>query len=124
MSSRKVLISRRLTLISYFALLSLMIAWMGWLSPSDKVPAALTILLSGLPLLIPLRGLLAGRRLSHTLISFVALIYFAHGSMEAWSSLDVLDRQLALTEACLAVVLHLSSGFYVRFSAAGKVPSG
>jgi uncharacterized membrane protein len=67
------------TLASYFALLALLLNWYTWIAPPQRVPVAIALMLTAVPLLFPLRGLLHGRSYTHAWTSLLALPYFALG---------------------------------------------
>lgn len=67
------------TLAAYFALLALLLNWFTWLAPPGRTPIALVLILTTVPLLFPLRGLLHGRLYTHAWTSFLALPYFILG---------------------------------------------
>lgn len=101
-----------LTLVGYFGILALLIAWYGWLSPPELIPIALALLLLLTPLLFPLRGILHGRRYTFAWSCFLALFYFTHGVMEAYSSET--DRYLGLLEITFASLWFVSAMAYIR----------
>ncbi len=73
-------------LLGYFALLILLLNWFTWYSPPVVVPRSLVLILIVAPLLIPLRGLLHGKRRTHQWSNFLALPYFAMGVDYAFNS--------------------------------------
>ena len=77
--SRVTLAYRAATLAAYFALLALLLNWFTWLAPPERTPIALVLILTSVPLLFPLRGLLHGRLYTHAWTSFLALPYFVLG---------------------------------------------
>ena len=101
-----------LLLTGYFGIMLLLPVWYGWLSPPQLVNPRLALLLLGLPLFAPLRGLLHGRRYTAAWSLFLSLIYLTHGSMEAYSNPDA--RALALTEVTLALFWVVGGIAYVR----------
>lgn len=101
-----------LTLTGHLGTLVLLTAWYSWLAPSTHFPVALVLLVLVLPLLLPLRGLLHGRPYTFSWSCFLALLYFSHGVIEAYSSVDV--RHLALAEIALASLWFISAIAYVR----------
>lgn len=105
-------LARVLTLTSYFSLIVFVVAWYAWLAPSKYFPVSLTLLFMVVPLLIPLRGLLAGRIYTHQWTSFLVLFYFAHGLSQAWAIEE--DRIFANTEAGLSFILFCALVAYVR----------
>jgi uncharacterized membrane protein len=99
--------SRRLTLLSYIALVGLILIWYGWIVPS---PVALILLL--LPLLFPLRGILKGNPYTHAWSSFLILLYFIHGVVEAYANPPV--RMWALLEVLFSVTFYTGAVLYAR----------
>ncbi len=77
--SRITLAYRAATLAAYFALLALLLNWFTWLAPPERMPIAFALILTSVPLLFPLRGLLHGRLYTHAWTSFLALPYFILG---------------------------------------------
>lgn len=77
--SRITLAYRAAVLGAYFALLALLLNWFTWLAPPERTPIALALILTTVPLLFPLRGLLHGRPYTHAWTSFLALPYFILG---------------------------------------------
>ena len=104
-----------LTLAGYLGTLALLTAWYSWLAPSPHFPVALILLILVLPLLLPLRGLLHGRAYTFSWSCFLALLYFTHGVVEAYSSAEV--RHLALLEVALASAWFTGAIVYVRLGA-------
>lgn len=98
---------------SLIGLVVLLISWYGWLAPAFHFQKWLTILVFTLPLLFPLRGILYGKPYTHAWTSYLSLLYFAHGSMEAWS--NPVARPWALLEVVLAVTLFTSCILYARW---------
>ena len=101
-----------LTLAGYFATFLLLVAWYGWLSPSLHLPAAFVLLLLCTPLLFPLRGLLHGRPYTVGWSLFLALFYFAHGAVEAYST--PVDRWYGLLEVLFSFLWFTGGILYVR----------
>jgi uncharacterized membrane protein len=109
----RVTASRVLTLVGYFGLLLLVMLWPTWLSPPQRVPVAMVLLVLVTPLLLPLRGLLAGKVYTHAWTGFVALGYFTVGSVEAYA--DPAARMVALGTVVFSLLLFTGSQLYVRF---------
>ena len=99
--------SRYLTLISYFTLIGLLLSWYGF---HDSSPVTLIALL--LPLLFPLRGLLKGNPYTFAWSSFLILIYFIHGVVEAYANPAV--RHLAGFEILCSVAFYSGAVLYAR----------
>jgi len=108
-----IVFSRWLTLASYFGLLALMMLWQTVLAPPTQIPISVALLLLAGPLLLPLRGLLYGRPYTHAWTSFLVLIYFIHGVVEAWSNPPV--RIYASLEIGLSVLLYCGTLLYARY---------
>ncbi|QSA97438.1 DUF2069 domain-containing protein [Methylococcus sp. EFPC2] len=66
-------------LVGYFGLLGLWIAWSILPGGPHKPPTALLLMISTLPLLPWLRGLLYDRRTSYLGLAVLSLVYFIHG---------------------------------------------
>jgi len=105
-------LGRALTLIGYLGTFALLVIWYGWLSPPSHVPVEVALLVLGVPLLLPLRGLLHGRTYTHQWSLFLSLIYFAHGVSEAWTV--PADRPYAVTEIVLVTLWFTGAVLYVR----------
>jgi uncharacterized membrane protein len=101
-----------LTLCGYFATLVLLTAWYGWLVPAIHFPTALVLLVLVIPLLFPLRGLLHGRKYTFAWSCFLALFYFTHGVMEAYS--DDITRPLGLLEITFSSLWFLGALAYIK----------
>ena len=100
-------------LCGYFGLLVLLLAWLGWISPPRTLPVSVALFFMTVPLLFPLRGLLHGRPYTFAWASFLSLIYFIHGVVEAYSSPG--DRYLALLEILFSLAFYSGSMLYARF---------
>ena len=101
-----------LTLLGYFGTFALLIAWYTLLAPSTHFPVALVLLVLVTPLLFPLRGLLHGRNYTFSWSGFLALLYFVHGAVEAYSS--EVTRYLGLAEVVLSLTWFGAAIMYVR----------
>jgi uncharacterized membrane protein len=108
-----IVFSRWLTLVSYFALLCLLMLWQTVLAPAQTLPVSLVLVLLVGPLLLPLRGLLHGRPYTHAWTSFLVLIYFIHGVVEVWSNPEV--RLYAALEILFSVMLYSGALLYARY---------
>ena len=101
-----------LALFGFLGTLALLTAWYSWLLPPRDLPVALVLLVLVTPLLFPLRGMLHGRRYTFSWSCFLALLYFTHGVMEAYSS-DI-ARPLGLLEVLFTCCWFLAAMGYVR----------
>lgn len=100
-------------LTGYFGIMLLLPVWYGWLAPPQLISPRLALVLLGLPLFAPLRGLLRARRYTIAWSLFLALLYLTHGCMETYSNAPA--RWLALSEVALSLcwiaggIAHLRS---------------
>lgn len=100
-----------LTLSGYFALIILLVVWHGFIFPAAKQPwLILGFIIT--PLLFPLRGLLKEKPYTYAWTSFVILIYFIHGVVEAWANDN--ERIYALIEIYLSVQVYIGAIYYAR----------
>jgi uncharacterized membrane protein len=103
---------------SLIALIFLCLAWELWLAPMR--PGGSWLVLKTLPLLLPLMGILKGRRYTYQWASMLVLAYFSEGVMRAWSESGV-SAQLALAEIVLSVVFFSATIYYARLSAPSRL---
>jgi len=101
-----------LTLFGYFGTLALLTAWYSWLAPATYLPTALVLFLAVVPLLFPLRGLLHGRKYTFAWSCFLALLYFTHGVMEAYS--PEVTRHLGQLEVLFTSLWFVAAMVYIR----------
>lgn len=101
---------------SVLLLLTLILSRTAWLlPPPDALVAPLLIMLT-LPLLLPLRGLLHGRRYTHSWTSLLSVIYFVHGVAAAGTA--GLSRTLGILEIVLSLGLFTGCVLFARFTRA------
>lgn len=98
-------------IVSLIALITLTLAWEGWLAPQKSGGSAL--ILKAVPLLFPLFGILHGKRYTYQWSSLMILLYFAEGVVRAWSD-HGLSQHLAMVEVVLTVVYFISAIYYAR----------
>lgn len=99
---------------SLVALIMLCLAWEGWLAPLR--PGGSLLIFKAVPLLLPLFGILRGKRYTYQWASMFILLWFTEGVVRAWSD-NGLSAMLALAEAGLSLVFFVSAIFYARNSA-------
>jgi len=92
----------RLVVIFYLTVLVLQPIWHGLLPPPHGKQSWLLVLFATLPLLFPLRGILAGHIRSMTWGGYVLVFYFVIGVMEAWSNAP--QRIPALLQVILSLL--------------------
>jgi uncharacterized membrane protein len=107
-------LSYALLLTGYFGIMLLLPAWYGWLSPPQLITPKAALLLLGVPLFLPLRGLLHARRYTVAWSLFLSLLYLTHGCMESYSNAEA--RWLALAEVGLALCWIAGGIVYLRSS--------
>ena len=98
---------------SLLALIFLCLAWELWLAPLR--PGGSWMALKTLPLLLPLRGVLHGKRYTYQWASMLILAYFAEGATRAFGDGGV-SAALASAEALLALCFFVSAVFYARLT--------
>jgi uncharacterized membrane protein len=110
---------QRTALTSYLLLILLTLLWEGWLAPAPKAPPGFWLALKGLPLLLPLFGMLRDKLRSYLWACLLLMLYFMEGTMllylhraEAFALYSVLPY--ALLEILLTLAFIVSAGLYVR----------
>ncbi|MDQ7089278.1 MAG: DUF2069 domain-containing protein [Methylococcales bacterium] len=101
-----------IALTGYFGLFFLMMLWNTLLAPSRYFPVSIVLIVMVTPLLLPLRGLLEAKPKSCAWAAYVSLLYFIHGSIEAFVTAD--QRLLAILEVIFSLLLFFGASFYVR----------
>jgi len=96
---------------SLIALIFLGLAWELRLAPLQPGGSALAFKV--LPLLLPLFGILHGKRYTYKWSSLLILLYFAEGLVRTTSEPPP-AQYLALAETALAVVFFAAAVIYVR----------
>ena len=99
------------TSISLIALIFLCIAWEGWLAPLR--PGGSWLTLKGAFLLLPLFGILRGKRYTYKWLSLFIQFYLLEGLTRATSD-SGLSQQLAIGETALAGIVFVASILYIR----------
>ena len=99
------------TLSGYFALLILLVLWHGFIFPAENRPWVILIFIIT-PLLFPLRGLLKEKPYTFAWTSFIILIYFIHGVVEAWANAN--ERVFAFIEIFFSVQVYIGAIYYAR----------
>jgi uncharacterized membrane protein len=104
---------RVIALVSYFALLVTVVAGVAVLAPPEHVPKSLVLLAFGVPLLVPLRGLLHARPYTHAWCSLLSLFYLTLGIYQAATPGS--GRSVGITESLLATALFVSCMLFARW---------
>ena len=98
---------------SLVALIFLSLAWELWLAPIR--PGGSLLALKTLPLLVPLFGVLRGKRYTFQWSSMFILLYFTEGVVRGWGDAAP-SRNLALVEVGLSLVFFAAVVAYARLT--------
>jgi uncharacterized membrane protein len=103
---------------SLIALIMVCLAWEGWIAPLR--PEGSLLILKAVPLLLPLSGIIHGRRYTYQWASMFILIYFTEGVVRAWTDQGA-SAQLAAVEVLLTLIFFICAIFYARLQREGTV---
>jgi uncharacterized membrane protein len=98
---------------SLIALIMLCLAWETILAPLK--PGGSLLMLKAVPLLLPLFGILKGRRYTYQWSCMFILLYFTEGAVRAWSDKG-LSSKLALFEVLLTLLFFMCAIFYAKLT--------
>ena len=98
---------------SLIGLIALCLAWELWLAPLREGGSALAF--KALPLLLPLFGVLRGKRYTYQWAWLLGLAYFTEGVVRAWSERGI-SQQLAITEIVLSLAFFTATVFFARLT--------
>lgn len=104
--------------ISLIALIALCLAWELWLAPLR--PGGSWLALKALPLLVPLFGILRGRRYTHQWSTLFIQIYLLEGLVRATSDSGTMQL-LAVSEVVLALIFFVATLIYSRLTAPSRL---
>ena len=107
-------VARALASASLVALILQCVAWELWLAPLR--PGGSALVFKALPLLLPLFGVLRGRRYTYQWSALLILAYFIEGVVRAWSEHGA-GRLLAAMEIGLCLAFFASALGYARYAA-------
>ncbi|MCH2057790.1 MAG: DUF2069 domain-containing protein [Thalassotalea sp.] len=102
---------RKIALVGYFGLLGFMPLWLVWLEPSS-LGAGLAIGLFVVPLLFPIKGLLAGNPYTYAWSNFIVMWYFLHSLTSLWVSDNKIYPSIELT---LASVMFFGATYFAKY---------
>jgi uncharacterized membrane protein len=97
--------------VCLIALIFLCLAWEGWLAPLK--PGGSWMVLKGAFLLVPLFGILRGKRYTYKWLSLFIQFYLMEGLLRATSDHGLI-QQLAMGETLLAALLFVLTILFVR----------
>ena len=98
---------------SQVTLIFLCLAWESILAPFK--PNGSFLILKTLPLLLPLFGILKGRRYTYQWASMFILLYFTEGVVRAWSDTG-LSAKLAMIEVVLTLIFFVCTIYYAKLT--------
>ena len=98
---------------SLVALILLCLAWEALLAPLK--PGGSLLMLKAAPLLVPLFGILKGKRYTYQWASMFILFYFTEGVVRAWADKG-LSAKLALVEVTLTLLFFVCTIFYAKLT--------
>jgi uncharacterized membrane protein len=104
--------------LSLIALIMVCLAWEGWLAPLRTGGSLLV--LKAVPLLLPLLGVLRGKRYTYQWASMFILIYFTEGTVRAWSD-NGISARFGVVEVFLTMTFFMSSILYARLTAPSRI---
>lgn len=99
--------------LSLIALILLCLTWETVLAPLK--PNGSLLILKTVPLLLPLWGVLHGKRYTYQWACMFILIYFTEGAVRAWSD-NGLSAQLALLEVVFSVIFFVCAIYYAKLT--------
>ena len=106
---------RTLAAAALVALVALCLLWELWLAPLR--PGGSLAALKALPLALPLRGIIEGRRYTYQWAAMLILAYFAEGVTRGWAERGA-SQYLAIAEAALSLTFFAAALSYARLTRA------
>ena len=103
--------------LSLITLILVCLAWEGWLAPLR--PGGSLLVLKAVPLLLPLFGILRGKRYTYQWASMFILIWFTEGAVRAWSDTG-LSAHFGMVEVFLTSAFFISAILYARHTAPSR----
>lgn len=94
-------------------LLVYMPVWLLIINPSQGLSPILSLLMFSLPLLFPIKGLVAGNPYTFAWANFVLMLYFLHSLTTLWVSQT--DLLWATIELILTTTMFISGTYYAKY---------
>jgi uncharacterized membrane protein len=116
----KTTLARRLALTSYVGLIVWVMLWIVFLGDVDRSHISLLLVMFVAPLLLPLRGILAGRDKALVWGTLISLLYAVHGGVVMLSGSG--PHWPGVIEVVLSLTYLFSASFFVRWRAAATTP--
>lgn len=110
---------KKTRLLRYFAisanlgLLAWVVLWQASLSPHPHINPMAMAVVWVIPLLLPLKGILAGKPYTHAWANFILMFYFLHALTILW--IDDGERWLALIELILTTSAFIANILFTRY---------
>ncbi len=104
--------------ISLVVLILLSLCWEMWFAPLRHGGSLLV--LKAVPLLLPLFGILKGKRYTYQWACMFILLYFTEGVVRGWADTG-LSQKLAWLEILLTLMFFASTVLYARDTAPSKM---
>lgn len=117
----KTAVVRATALGTYVGLIGWLMAWIVFLGEVANEHISVFLVLFVTPLLIPLRGVLAGRDKPMIWGALLALPYSVHGGMVIWGGGD--DVWLGWIEVALSLGYVVSASYFIRWRAMSHQPA-
>lgn len=105
-----------ITLISHIGLLITIIIWYFFISPPQHTLSVIFSICYVLILLLPVPGLFKKTSSVYMWSSYLMLIYFAHGIIEAWANTIVEEKVLAFIEMGLSSIFFVAATMCFRYA--------
>lgn len=112
MSEKKTAGYRYLALTANLALIAWVALWQSVISPHPDINSVTLTIAWCIPLLLPLRGILAGKAYTHAWANFVLMLYFLHALTLIY--VDGGERLLACIELLITSVAFVANTLYAR----------
>jgi uncharacterized membrane protein len=116
-TTKAIAIAHYAAIVSLTALIVLSLLWETVLAPAR--PGGSWLMLKALPLLLPLFGILRGKRYTYQWASMLILLYFTEAAVRAWSDKG-LSQAVALVAALLSVIFFTAALCYARMMAPSR----
>lgn len=107
-----------ITVASVLLMVLLTMLWELWLSP--LYPGGSWLAAKALIMLLPLRGLLHGKRYTFQWYTMFVLLWLLEGIMRAYAEQGV-GRYLALIQVVLVVISYTTANLYAKYSAPSRM---
>ncbi len=95
-----------LALVAWIGLVILTIAWEGWLAPAWG-----WLVIKSILLLVPLFGMLHGKRGHFTVAALLSMLFIIEGIVVSWTGYSVAGHDIAV-RTCAALEILLVLAFY------------